>query len=139
MIENIFSKVEPDKLLHTIYRCGKFENRVDITSEDKYLQGAVIGMNKGKKYRSHKHITCERNTDITQEAWLVFRGSVNVKYYDVNSELLKEDTIHEGDCSITFGGGHGFEGGSDDTIVYEFKMGPYFGREADKVFIDEEE
>ena len=134
----LYSKVNPEQLLHTIYRLDDFDSdRHDFTSEDKYLQGAVIGIDEGKKYRRHMHIECVRTTDMTQEAWVVFRGSVKVKYYDVDGTYLTEDVIEAGDCSITFGGGHSFEGGEDNTIVYEFKSGPYFGRDADKVFIDD--
>ena len=136
MIE-IYSKVKTDKLLHTVFRLDDVSgHRVDFTSEDKYLQGAVICMDAGKEYSPHRHIKCERHTDITQEAWVVFRGSVEVTFYDVDDAVLLTETIRAGDCSITFGGGHSFNGGSDDTLVYEFKSGPYYGRDADKEWID---
>ena len=135
---NIYSKVNPEILLHTIYRLSDFDSaRHDFTAEDKFLQGAVIGMDKGKKYRSHMHIECVRTTNMTQEAWVVLRGSVAIKYFDTDGSFLTDDVIREGDCSITFGGGHSFEGGDDDTIVYEFKSGPYHGREADKIWLEE--
>ena len=39
---------------------------------------------------------------------------------------------------MTFQGGHTYEILEDDTIVYEYKTGPYKGQENDKVFIDED-
>ena len=136
---DIYSRLEPNKLLHTIYRIGNLSSdREDFTSEDKYLQGAAIKFDSGKKFKAHKHILCERTTDITQETWIVIKGSVLVKYYDTDGKYIQEEIIKDGDCTMTFAGGHSFEGLEDDTLVYEFKMGPYYGRDADKEFINED-
>ena len=138
-MKNIYSKIDGKRILHTVYRLNDLkEDREDFTSEDKYLQGAVIKFNKGKKFKAHQHIHCERTTDITQETWVVIEGSVLVKYYDLDDQYLTEETINSGDCTITFAGGHSFEGIDENTIVYEFKSGPYYGRNADKVDIMEE-
>ena len=135
-MKNIHSQVD-NTLLHTIYRESELVgDREDFTSEDKYLQGAVIRFDKGKKFQAHQHIECVRTTDTTQETWVVIRGSVLVKYYDLNGDYLDEETINPGDCTITFAGGHSFEGMDDDTLVYEFKSGPYYGRDADKVMLE---
>jgi hypothetical protein len=40
--------------------------------------------------------------------------------------------LHEGDCMVFLGGGHGLKAGSEGAVVYEFKNGPYFGVELDK-------
>ena len=40
-----------------------------------------------------------------------------------------------GDCVVVFKAGHGFEVLEDNTILYEFKNGPYFGVEIDKTYI----
>jgi len=42
-----------------------------------------------------------------------------------------------GDCSVTLGGGHTYLILEDDTLVYEYKTGPYKGIENDKIFLDE--
>ena len=124
------------EVLHCVYRLDDCQgDRFDFTSEDKYLQGAVIRMNEGKSFRNHKHIKCERHIDMTQETWVVFRGKVQVDYYDEDEKHMGTEIVNAGDCTITFGGGHKFSCLSDDTLVYEFKNGPYFGRDADKVFI----
>ena len=57
--------------------------------------------------------------------------------YDTDRTLLKEEVIRKGDCSMTFEGGHTYEILEDDTIVYEYKTGPYMGVENDKFFYDE--
>jgi len=41
----------------------------------------------------------------------------------------------QGDCSITFCGGHNYMCLEDDTLIYEAKTGPYLGVEKDKTFI----
>ena len=127
-------------VLHCIYRLNDLkegEARFDFTSEDKYLQGSLMRMDDGKSFRNHKHIKCERHTDMTQETWVVIRGSVRVDYYDEDSQFMGTEILNDGDCTITFAGGHKYSCIKDDTLVYEFKNGPYFGRDADKVFIDD--
>ena len=47
------------------------------------------------------------------------------------------EIIKKGDCSMTFEGGHTYTIMEDDTVVYEYKTGPYMGIENDKVFIDD--
>ena len=42
-----------------------------------------------------------------------------------------------GDCVVVFKAGHEFTVLEDNTIIYEFKNGPYYGVEADKTFIKE--
>ena len=126
------------KILHCTYSLTDLEgDRFDFTSEDQYLQGALMRMDNGKSFRNHKHIKCERHTDMTQETWVIMRGSVQVDYYDEDSKLMGTEILNKGDCTITFAGGHKYSCIKDDTIVYEFKNGPYYGRDADKVFIDD--
>ncbi len=134
---NIYSKVNSGQLLHTVYRMSDLQgSREDFTHNKEYLQGAVIRFDTGKTFLTHRHIHCNRQTNITQEAWVIITGSVLIKYYDLDDAYLEEATIFPGDCTITFAGGHGFEGMSDNTFVYEFKTGPYFGKDADKVIIE---
>jgi len=56
--------------------------------------------------------------------------------YDVDQTLLAEETLRQGDCTISFRGGHNYLCLEDDTVVYEYKTGPYYGQELDKEFID---
>jgi len=124
--------------LHCIYRLKDLDGaRFDFTSEDKYLQGALMKMDAGKSFRNHKHIKCERHTDMTQETWVIIRGSVQVDYYNEDAKFMGTEILTDGDCTITFAGGHKYSCIKDDTIVYEFKNGPYFGPDADKVLIDD--
>jgi cupin fold WbuC family metalloprotein len=137
-MKHIYSKKEPYKLLHVINRLDDIvEQRTNVAPDHQFLQLATIKMEKGKTFRPHQHIWKESPTEkiISQESWVVFKGSVKVYFYDIDGELLTEEVISSGDCSMTFEGGHTYEILEDDTIVYEYKTGPYMGIENDKVFL----
>ena len=74
---------------------------------------------------------------IAQESWVVIKGKVKCIFYDINHEILCTPILEAGDCSITLEGGHTYEILEDDTVVYEYKTGPYEGQELDKTFIKE--
>jgi hypothetical protein len=46
---------------------------------------------------------------------------------------LTQKEIGPGDCSMTFQGGHNYLALEEDTVVYEYKTGPYYGHAMDKV------
>ena len=92
-------------------------------------------MDNGKTFRPHKHITQHRQTDITQESWIVIQGRVKAILYDIDDTIIREPILEVGDCSMTFRGGHNYLCLEDDSIVYEYKTGPYTGQENDKTFI----
>ena len=66
---------------------------------------------------------------------MILERSNDVQKNDLNDELLDEPIINEGDCSVTLYGGHTYTALTDDTLVYEYKTGPYKGVELDKVMI----
>ena len=92
-------------------------------------------MTKGTTFKAHKHIIVEKTTNIAQESWLVIKGSVKCIFYDLDDKIIAEPILYPGDCSMTFRGGHNYLILEDDTIVYEYKTGPYLGIEMDKKFI----
>ena len=136
-MKKIYSKIDPSILLHLIYPLDKNDKteRVNVAPEDQFLQLAVLKMNKGRTFQPHKHIVKEKITDIAQESWLVFRGAVECTFYDIDDSVIAKEIIKEGDISMTFRGGHNYMIIEDDTIVYEYKTGPYLGVEFDKTFI----
>lgn len=133
----IYSKTEPGKLLHVVNRLSDITGRDDIIPEDNFIQCATLKMAKDKTFPAHKHITKERYYDnqIAQESWVVIRGSVKCKLYDIDNTLIAEPILKPGDASFTLYGGHTYEILEDDTIVYEYKTGPYEGQKLDKEFI----
>ena len=137
----IYSKSEPGKLLHLINRFDEIDGRTDIAPEEQFIQAATIKFPQGgKKFRTHQHIwkPAPREQVIAQESWIVVQGSVRVFMYDIDQLFLQDEVIKKGDCSMTFEGGHTYEILEDDTILYEYKTGPYMGVENDKIFYDEQ-
>jgi len=137
-MEKIYSKVKEDCLLLNLVRAKEItENRIDLSPEEEYLQVAVKQLTKGTSFKPHKHKELKRNTDLTQESWVFLGGRVRAKFYDLDDSLILDTEMTGGDCVVVFRAGHSFEVLEDNTIIYEFKNGPYYGIEADKEFINE--
>jgi cupin fold WbuC family metalloprotein len=140
-MEIIKSKVEENKILHVIKRLSEIENqtgRSDILEEQNFLQCSSLKLEKGKTFRPHKHITKKRTYDnqIAQESWVIIKGSVKCIFYDIDDTIIGEYVLHAGDASFTLYGGHTYEILEDNTLIYEYKTGPYEGQAMDKIFID---
>ena len=138
MIE-YYSKIEPNKLLHVVVRKEDLKpGRKDIIPEEHFIQCSHLNMEKGKTFRPHKHIFKNRTRDvIAQESWLVIQGKVKCIFYDLDDTILVEPILNPGDASFTLEGGHNYEILEDNTLVYEYKTGPYEGQALDKTFIGE--
>ena len=113
-------------------------NRVDFSREDEFLQAALIEIPPRHSFRPHIHLEREQVSSNfrAQESWVVVSGQVLVHYYSEDRAYLCTKTLGAGDLSITYRGGHGYEAGPSGALVYEFKTGPYLGREIDKEFLD---
>lgn len=133
----IYSKVNPAKLLHLVHRQEEIVNRTNVSDDEQFLQLATLRMDKGTTFRPHQHIWKHTPVQevIAQESWVVIKGSVEVSFYDTDGVLLEKQVIRQGDCSMTFEGGHTYLILEDDTVVYEYKTGPYQGQALDKVFL----
>lgn len=136
-MEKYYSKINPDKLLHIVNRLDEIVDRTEIVEENNFIQCATLKMNKNKTFKPHKHITKERlySEQIAQESWVVIRGSVKCIFYDIDDTILATPILKAGDASFTLYGGHNYLILEDDTIVYEYKTGPYEGQKLDKEFI----
>lgn len=134
----IYSKIEPEKLLHFIVRKEDIiAGRFDVICDSQFLQLAVMNMDEGKTFKPHRHKWRDNPpTVITQEAWVCISGKVQVTYYDTEGDkVIGSEILNPGDCTTTLFGGHTYEAMEDDTRVYEFKVGRYYGQEIDKEFI----
>lgn len=136
-MEKIFSKIE-NVLLHLNYSKNDFKDRQDVVDPKEFIQMASLTLKKDKTFKPHRHIWKKNQLDkvITQEAWVIIQGSVKVDYFDLDGSYIKNSILNAGDCTITLGGGHNYTSLNDNTLVYEFKTGPYLGQEKDKEFID---
>ena len=132
-----YSKINPDKLLHIVVRKEDLiPGRVEVVPENNFIQCALLNMEKDKTFKPHKHIWKERTRNvIAQESWIVVQGKVKCTFYDLDNEILVEPIFGPGDASFTLEGGHTYTILEDDTLVYEYKTGPYEGQKLDKLFI----
>jgi len=137
-MEKIFSKVDTKKLLHIITRKEDITSgRNDIVPEDNFIQCSVLNLENNKTFKPHKHIWKERTKNvIAQESWIVIQGSVKCILYDIDDTIIAEPILKPGDASFTLEGGHNYLILEDNTLVYEYKTGPYEGQSFDKTFID---
>jgi cupin fold WbuC family metalloprotein len=137
-MEKIYSKIEEGKLLHVINRLSEIQGRTEIIPEDNFIQCATLRMERGKTFPPHKHITKDRHhpKQIAQESWVVIKGRVKCILYDIDDTIISTPILGAGDASFTLYGGHTYEILEEDTIVYEYKTGPYEGQFLDKTFIN---
>ena len=142
----IYSKIDPSKLLHLVHRLEEIESlptknglaRINVAPVAEHLQLATLHMDEGRTFKPHKHIYKEGEKEvIAQESWIIVKGSVKVVMYDLDDTIIDQIILNPGDCSMTFSGGHNYVIQEDNTIVYEYKTGPYKGIENDKVSINE--
>ena len=134
-MEKIYSKVEPGKLLHIVHRRAEISRRADLVPPDEALQVSCFELEKGKTFKPHKHLLLDKVSHITQESWIVVQGAVMAILYDLDDTELVRPVLKPGDCSITLYGGHNYVSLEENTLVYEYKTGPYFGQEKDKAFL----
>ena len=136
-MEKIYSKINPDKLLHIIVRNEDMKpGREDIVDSENFIQCSMLNLEKDKTFKPHKHIWKERTRNvIAQESWVVIQGSVKCIFYDLDDTLLAEPILYVGDSSYTLEGGHNYLILEDNTLVYEYKTGPYEGQQLDKTFL----
>ena len=137
-MEKIYSKVEPDKLLHVVVRLHEIKGRTQLIPDDNFIQCSSLKMEKGTTSRPHRHVVKSRSYEkqIAQESWIVISGKVKCIFYDLDNTIIATPILQPGDASFTLYGGHTYEILEEDTIVYEYKTGPYEGQKLDKVHID---
>ena len=128
----IYSKIEPGRVLHIVNHSSEIGKRQDMCPPGQLLQMACFKLKQNQTFRPHKHIAKNSQHHITQEAWIIVRGSVRAILYDLDDTVLEEINLYAGDCSITFYGGHNYLCLEEDTLVYEAKTGPYLGIDKDK-------
>jgi len=126
------------KTLHLVHRLAtSCEGRSDLISPDNFIQCSFLNLDKGKTFKAHKHIwkKSPREEVIAQESWVVIRGSVMASFYDTDGNFIQDVELRAGDASFTLEGGHNYTILEDDTLVYEYKTGPYEGQQKDKEFL----
>lgn len=138
-MHKIFSKTEPEKLLHFVTEIPTQKSRAELIEVDNYLQLSTLNLSEGQTFASHAHLwkELESNLSLAQEAWVVISGKVEATYFDLDDKYLEKVIIGPGQVSVTLFGGHGYRI-LEDTMAFEFKSGPYLGQALDKRFIGPE-
>ncbi len=137
-MEKIYSKKQPTLLLHVIFRGDFDQPRTEILDAENFLQSSTVRADEGTRFRPHRHLfkKIEREFEKAQECWVVMRGSIECKLYDIDDTVLATTIVRGGEACYTLHGGHAFTVLEDNTCVLEFKSTPYEGQAKDKVFID---
>jgi hypothetical protein len=138
-MEKIYSRVSPDNVLHLVHRKVEMtEVRADLVPPENFLQCSSLNLPKGKTFKAHQHIwKAGPERVIAQESWIVVQGRVLCQFYDTDATLLAEVVLEAGDASFTLEGGHNYVALEPQTLVYEYKTGPYQGQHLDKIFLSE--
>ena len=122
----IYSNKKKNKILGVIHRSKKISNRrKNISPINEYLQISSQKLKKGDYLKPHIHLINKRTTLRTQEVWLILKGKLSVKIFDIDKKKIKNIILNEGDIYALFCGGHSFKVLSNDTEFYEIKNGPY--------------
>lgn len=133
---NYYSKINPEKIIFTMIKKENItKQRQNLTPDSEFLQVGAKRTYVNDFFKPHKHLPCEKKVTITQEAWVILNGKAEGSFYDLDDSFLCSITLNDGDCVVIYNGGHSLKILEDDTLLYEFKNGPYFGTEKDKVFI----
>ena len=132
-MNKIYSKSEPGRLLHVILDTNEpFENRLDLSDGKEWLQVSVMKLPADKKVNPHIHQPRAADAPaagITQECWIVLRGEIRARLFDLDQTLLHQQALSPGHLLVTFYGGHALECGGAGAVMVECKNGPYLGRD----------
>jgi len=136
-MEKIYSKCNPATLLHMVHRkCEIIEIRADLVDSDQFIQCSSLNLPLGKTFKAHQHVWKPGPDQvIAQESWVVIAGRVRCLFYDTDGILLETAILEPGDASFTLQGGHNYAALEPETLVYEYKTGPYQGQQLDKKFL----
>lgn len=135
-MKQIYSRVDRKLLLHIVIGESDFSGRQEVISEENFLQLATLDLPKDQEFSAHRHLEKDVNFSqfYAQESWVVLSGEVEVTFFDIDDTRIDTYNLREGEVSITLRGGHAYKI-VENAKILEFKTGPYFGREADKIFI----
>ena len=129
-VRTIYSKVRPGRALHAIADAlAPGSGRTDVSTPEQFLQASVVPLRSGRVVAPHTHaprrdLSCP---PVTQESWVVIRGKIRVRLFDIDHSPLDEQVLSAGCLLVTYDGGHSLECIEEDTVMLEFKNGPYEG------------
>lgn len=133
-VVNINSRIETELNLCKIVRYGKFKGRVNLTEPDQIMQVSLGKISQFNPVQKHRHLPIERSTTGTSEGWLVLKGCFEVEIFDVDYSSVGKFNLKKLDMILTFNSGHSLHATNDNSIICEFKNGPFKGSDSDKIY-----
>lgn len=103
-----------------------------ITPVELSQQVAVMHRPQGEVVPAHKHLQHQRIFYDTSEVLIIKSGALKITFFNLNDTQVAERRLEAGDIAILIGGGHKVEFLLNTEMV-ECKLGPYRGKERDKV------
>jgi hypothetical protein len=135
-MKKIYSIVNKKKLIASVISKSEISSyRQDLCPDSEFIQISARKFDELIEVPAHKHFKIDRKTDRTQEAWIIIEGKVKAEIFDLDDRLIAEQVLTAGDCIVLFRGGHSLKVIDKNTIMYETKNGPYFGKQNDKTNI----
>ena len=133
-IINLNSKIYANLNLCKLVFYGKFDNRTNLTEPSQIIQASLINMTRFQSVPRHEHLPIERYTTGTGEGWLVLNGSFEVEIFDIDQTSLGKYLLKKFDLILMFNGGHSLYATKKNSVIFEFKNGPFKGSDSDKIY-----
>lgn len=128
----IYSKIN-DTLIASYINANEINSyRNDLSPDSEYLQVSARDLSSGTFVKSHRHKIIKRQSDITQESWIIITGKIVADIYDIDNSFMESITIDDGGCITLYRGGHSLLA-SKNSIFYEIKLGPYYGNDKEDI------
>lgn len=128
-------EIKKDNILYAVYAPFEFqEGSIWYGDAKQALQVQRMGYHTGKCFKLHRHKFRLRQTEYTQECFVIVQGCLLACLYDDNKEFIAGLTLTQGDMLIVFKGWHEFYVKDNNTVCYEIKNGPFTTIEEDKEY-----
>ncbi len=109
-----------------------------LTPSSMPLQLGLLVHPAEKYIKPHVHRNQDKLVHSTYEVLFVIEGRIEIQFYSPVGKLLGVQQMAAGDVIILMNGGHGLRV-LERCCILEVKQGPYYGVEAEKVYLSEEQ
>ena len=133
-IINLNSKIDSNLNLCKVVIYGESDDRTNLIEPDQIIQASLIKMTRFQSVPSHEHLPIERYTSGTGEGWLVLNGSFEAEIFDIDRTSLGKYLLKKFDMILMFNGGHSLHATKKNSVIFEFKNGPFKGSDSDKIY-----
>lgn len=125
-----------DKLIAQVYNIDEATKTAFPTPEEVTFQFGVGINSEDKTYKSHIHKNAKREIETTSEFLYVVDGKMEVDILDENANIIEKIVLTNNMALLQFFGGHAIRTKAG-TKYFELKQGPYYGRDFDKIDVED--